>query len=187
MDPIAQAFTRINRTDFLPVETRRFASEDAPLSIGYQQTNSQPSTVKAMLKLLAVHPGHRVLDVGAGSGWSSALLGSLVGDQGEVIGVERIPELVSTARAANAQQNQPWVHIRQATDGELGAPGEAPFDRILVSAMANALPEQLVEQLGEGGVMVIPVAGEMLRVRQGHRGPKITRHGKFKFVPLRED
>lgn len=187
MDPITRALSRINRTDFLPVETRESASVDAPLSIGYQQTNSQPSTVKAMLKLLAVHPGHRVLDVGAGSGWSSALLGSLVGNQGEVIGVERIPELVSKARTANAHQNQPWVHIRQATDGELGAPGEAPFDRILVSAMANALPEQLVEQLGEGGIMVIPVAGDMLRVRRGRRGLKITRHGHFRFVPLRED
>lgn len=187
MDPIAQAFTRINRTDFLPVEIREFASVDAPLGIGHQQTNSQPSTVRAMLKLLAVHPGHRVLDVGAGSGWSSALLGSLVGDQGEVIGVERIPELVSMARTANAQHNQPWVHIRQATDGELGAPGDGPFDRILVSAMADALPEQLVAQLGEGGVMVIPVAGEMLRVHRDHRGLKITRHGQFRFVPLRED
>lgn len=187
MDPIAQAFTRISRTDFLPAEVREFASVDAPLGIGHQQTNSQPSTVKAMLKLLAVQPGHRVLDVGAGSGWSSALLGSLVGNQGEVIGVERIPELVSRAQTANARQNQPWVHIRQATAGELGVPGDAPFDRILVSAMANALPEQLVEQLGEGGVMVIPVANVMLRVRRGRRGVKVTRHGKFTFVPLCED
>ena len=114
-------------------------------------------------------------------------MGSLVGDQGEVIGVERIPELVSMAHTANARQAQPWVHIRQATADALGAPSNAPFDRILVSAMADALPEQLVAQLGECGVMVIPVAGEMLRARRGHRGPKITRHGQFRFVPLRED
>ena len=64
MDPIARAFTQINRTDFLPVAAREFASVDAPLGIGYQQTNYQPSTVKAMLKLLAVRSGHRVLDPG---------------------------------------------------------------------------------------------------------------------------
>lgn len=187
MDPITQAFTRIKRADFLPVEAHEFASFDAPLNIGYGQTNSQPSTVKAMLKLLDVQPGHRVLDVGAGSGWSSALLGYLVGNEGTVIGMERIPELVTLAQAANAQQNQPWVQIRQAAEGVLGEPKDAPFDRILVSAMADALPEQLVEQLGEGGVMVIPVADQMLRVRRRQKRVKTTRHGQFRFVPLRED
>lgn len=187
MDPISQAFTRIKRTDFLPVEARQFAFVDAPLSIGHGQTNSQPSTVRAMLKLLDVQPGHRVLDVGAGSGWSSALLGHLVGSHGEVIGVERIPELVALARAANARQGQSWVQVKQAIEGALGAPDEAPFDRILVSAMAHALPEQLVEQLGEGGVMVVPVADEMLRVCRRQKGVKVTRHGQFRFVPLRED
>ena len=187
MDPITQAFTRMKRTDFLPAEAHDVTSVDAPLSIGHGQTNSQPSTVKAMLKLLDVQPGHRVLDVGAGSGWSSALLGYLVGDQGVVIGMERIPELVSLARAANARQNQPWVQIRQATEGMLGTPEDAPFDRILVSAMADTLPEQLVEQLGDGGVMVVPVADEMWCVRRRRKGAKITRHGQFRFVPLRED
>lgn len=187
MNNLEQAFSTIKRTDFLPAGAHGLASVDAPLSIGHEQTNSQPSTVKAMLKLLDVQPGHRVLDVGAGSGWSSALLGYLVGDQGVVIGMERIPELVHLARAANAQQRQPWVQISQAEVGMLGSPEDAPFDRILVSAMADALPEQLVEQLGEGGVMVIPVADEMLRVRRRQKGVKVTRHGQFRFVPLRED
>lgn len=187
MNTLEQAFSTIKRTDFLPAGAHSLASVDAPLSIGHEQTNSQPSTVKAMLELLDVQPGHRVLDIGAGSGWSSALLGYLVGEQGEVTGVERIPELVSLARSANAKQNQPWVQIRQAEGGVLGAPEDAPFDRILVSAMADALPEQLVEQLGEGGVMVIPVADEMLRVRRSGMDTKITRHGQFRFVPLHED
>lgn len=187
MDPLERAFTAVERADFLPAEAHGLASVDAPLSIGHEQTNSQPSTVRAMLTLLDVDPGHRVLDVGAGSGWSSALLGHLVGSEGAVIGVERIPELVSRATRANAARAQPWVEIRQATPGVLGAPEDAPFDRILVSAMAKTLPESLVEQLGEDGVMVVPVAGRMLRVRRGRKGVKITRHGAFRFVPLRED
>ena len=187
MDPITRAFTVIERTHFLPLETHDAASFDAPISIGHEQTNSQPSTVKAMLTLLDTQPGHRVLDVGAGSGWTPALLGHLVGDTGEVVGVERIPELVELARAATDRQGQPWVRIRQATPGVLGAPDLAPFDRILVSAMADALPEQLVEQLGEGGVMVVPVAGTMLRVIRGQQGVDVTQHGAFRFVPLRED
>ncbi|QBF48005.1 methyltransferase domain-containing protein [Janibacter limosus] len=174
------------RTRFLPLELRSEAGEDAPVPIGHEQTNSQPSTVAAMLRLLDVRPGHRVLDVGSGSGWTSAVLGELVGPAGRVIGVERVPELVDRSRRALAEAPRPWVEVRQAQGDVLGMPELAPFDRILVSAAPTALPQALVDQLIEGGVMVIPVTGEMLRVTRGPDGAQTTRHGPYSFVPLVE-
>lgn len=183
---VSQAMSRVMREDFLPSEARHFARGDYPLGIGHGQTSSQPSTVADMLVLLDVRSGQKVLDVGAGSGWTTALLGELVGSTGRVIGVERVRELAERARAANAQQGRPWVEIRDAIAGVLGSPGEGPFERILVSAEARRLPPALVEQLGEGGVMVLPVAGEMLRVVRTIDGTEITSHGHYRFVPLIE-
>ncbi len=183
-DPVAEAMRRRARADFLPPERRRLADQDAPVPIGHDQTNSQPSTVAAMLRLLDVRPGHHVLDVGSGSGWTTVLLGDLVGRVGWVLGVERVPELVEAARGALARQGQPWVAVRVAAPGVLGAPEHAPFDRILVSAEADELPEELVQQLAPGGVMVVPVAGVMTRVSREEDGVRVTRHGHYRFVPL---
>jgi protein-L-isoaspartate(D-aspartate) O-methyltransferase len=185
-DPVEEAMRACPRTRFLPLELRSEAGEDAPVPIGHEQTNSQPSTVAAMLRLLDVRPGHRVLDVGSGSGWTSAVLGELVGPAGRVIGVERVPELVDRSRRALAEAPRPWVEVRQAQGDVLGMPELAPFDRILVSAAPTALPQALVDQLIEGGVMVIPVTGEMLRVTRGPDGAQTTRHGPYSFVPLVE-
>ena len=111
-----------------------------------------------MLRLLDVRPGHRVLDVGSGSGWSTALLAHLTGPTGEVAGVELEPALVAFGSANLAATGQPWASIRVAVPGVLGLPDDAPWDRILVSAEPRALPEALVDQLADDGVMVIPVA-----------------------------
>jgi protein-L-isoaspartate(D-aspartate) O-methyltransferase len=156
---------------------------DAPLPIGFGVTNSQPTTVANMLSLLDPLPGNRVLDVGAGSGWTTALLAHLVGPDGLVLGTERIPELVARASEAIAEWAQ--ASVRLAVPGVLGYPERAPYDRILVSAMAEELPDELVEQLGPGGVLVIPVSGVMLRVVRGADGDMdVTRHGWYSFVPL---
>jgi protein-L-isoaspartate(D-aspartate) O-methyltransferase len=130
-----------------------------------------------MLELLAAEPGHRVLDVGAGSAWTTALLAHVVGPTGEVVGVERVPTLVAAARARG-------LTVHQAAPGVLGWPAGAPYDRILVSAGATDLPAALVGQLAPGGVMVIPVRGEMLRVIAADEGPVVERHGRYVFVPL---
>lgn len=183
-DDVDRAFERVPRAPFLPAADRRLADEDHPVPIGHEQTNSQPSTVAAMVRLLDVRPGQRVLDVGSGSGWTTALLGELVGPGGRVLGVERVPELVVAAREALARLDLPWVQVRTAEAGVLGAPGEAPFDRVLVSAMAEDLPTELVDQLADGGTMVIPVAGEMVRVVRGADGVCSTTHGRYRFVPL---
>lgn len=194
-DRIAEAFARVPREPFLPTAERQNASANAPLSIGHGQTNSQPSTVADMLRLLDPQPGDTVLDLGSGSGWTSMLLAVLVGPTGRVLGVERHPELVESSQAAveavtaEIPDGTPIAEaaIHEAIPGTLGLPCQAPFDRMLVSAGAESLPDQLVDQLAVGGTMVIPVAGEMLRVvRDGREADEltITRHGWYRFVPL---
>lgn len=182
---IREVMREVDRAGFLPPRQRVHAGMDIPLPIGHGQTNSQPTTVAIMLELLEVRPGDRVLDVGCGSGWTTALLARLVGDAGRVIGVERIPALTEFGRSNLAPLNLPNAEIRQATHGVFGLPEEAPFDRILVSAEADELPGELVDQLSEGGILIVPVAGVMMKVRRNASGePTVTRHGGFRFVPL---
>ncbi|MEZ5092722.1 protein-L-isoaspartate O-methyltransferase [Nocardioides sp.] len=188
MDAVAEALTALAREHFLPDAERGQAAYDGPLPIGHGQTNSQPRTVADMLRLLDVRPGQRVLDVGSGSGWTTALLGRLVGPTGTVIGVERVPELVAFGAANLVSTDQPWTRIEQALDGTFGWPEEAPYDRILVSAEATVLPRSLVEQLvadqESPGRLVIPVAGEMVLVERTGSAERVTRHGRYRFVPL---
>ncbi|WP_350269214.1 hypothetical protein AAFP32_11195 [Brevibacterium sp. CBA3109] len=99
-ESLAEAFAQVPRELFLPEDERRFASSNVALQIGDGQMHSQPSTVADMLKLLGPRPGDRVLDLGSGSGWTSALLGVLVGPRGRVTGVERHRQLIERARAS---------------------------------------------------------------------------------------
>ena len=184
-DRVSQAFAATPRAGFLPPLARDRAAYDGPIQIGRGQTNSQPRTVEAMLRLLEVHEGDRVLDVGAGSGWTTALLAYLTGPGGEVLGVELEPTLVEFGRANLARLHRPWARIEQADPERLGRPDDAPFDRVLVSAEPRTLPDELVDQLTDDGRMVIPVSGTMLLVRLTPSGPKITEHGWYRFVPLR--
>lgn len=183
-DAVRAAFEATPRTQFLPRRERRRAAYDGPLSIGYGQTNSQPRTVEQMLRLLDVRPGQRVLDVGAGSGWTTALLAHLVGPTGEVLGVELVEELAAFGADNVRRANVPWASVRGAEPGVLGLPDLAPYGRILVSAEPLTLPSALVEQLDERGRMVIPVAGTMLRVQRDPDGITVTQHGAYRFVPL---
>jgi protein-L-isoaspartate(D-aspartate) O-methyltransferase len=185
---VDEAFAAVDRADFLLPRDRVDAGYDGPIAIGHGQTNSQPRTVRAMLELLEVETGHRVLDVGSGSGWTTALLAQLVGPSGSVLGVELVPELAERGADNLAGQDTPWASIRPADPDVLGIPSEAPFDRILVSAAARSLPDELVEQLTDDGVMVVPVNAAMTRVRRTGPDPtdvEITTHGSYSFVPLR--
>ena len=183
MDAVTAAFDAMPREGFLPRGERRRASYDGPLPIGQGQTSSQPRTVAAMLRLLEVAPGHSVLDVGSGSGWTTALLAHLVGPTGSVLGVELEPELVTFGSGNLSRTHRPWATIRGAEPDVLGDPDGAPYDRILVSAMADTLPVALVGQLTDDGVLVVPVDGTMLRVT--NPGAVVTGHGRYRFVPLR--
>ena len=184
MDEVDAAFAATPRADFLPPSVRRRASYDGPLDIGHGQTCSQPRTVANMLRLLDVHEGDRVLDVGSGSGWTTALLAQLTGPTGTVLGVELVPELVERGAADLRATGRTWASIQQADPHVRGLPRQAPFDRILVSAAARGLPEELVDQLREGGRMVVPVAGTLLLVVRTAKGVEVTEHGSYRFVPL---
>lgn len=185
-DRVSAAFAAMPRNGFLARRERRRASLDRPLPIGHGQTNSQPTTVRNMLRLIDVQPGDRVLDVGSGSGWTTALLAQLTGPTGRVYGVELVPELVTFGRTNLATRSTPWASIDQAEPGTLGLPAAAPFDRILVSAEAHSLPTVLVAQLAAPGRMVAPVAGRLSVVDRHPAGSLSERRvGHYSFVPLR--
>ncbi len=181
------AMAAVPRAGFLHEADRRRAGVDAPISIGEGQTSSQPRTVRDMLTLLDVRAGQKVLDVGCGSAWTTAILAELVGPKGSVLGVERIPTVHAFGRDNLVRAGLPQAQVRLADPAVLGAPAEAPFDRVLVSAEPQELPGELVAQLAPGGVMVIPVAGRMLRVVTSVTAgepPTVTDHGAYRFVPL---
>ncbi|HSV41462.1 MAG TPA: methyltransferase domain-containing protein [Nocardioidaceae bacterium] len=181
---VAAAFEAVPRRGFLPKDQQRFAHHDNALEIGYGATNSQPTTVRNMLHLLEVEVGQRVLDVGSGSAWTTALLAHLVGPEGRVIGVELVPELLEMG-IANLVDHWPQASLHQAAPDVLGWPDLAPYDRILVSADASHLPLSLIEQLEPGGVMVVPVRGVMHRISRTPDGHRAEQHGFYSFVPLR--
>ena len=185
-DPLDTAFRQVRRADFLPDKQRPYAGEDRALGIGYEQTNSQPSTVYAMLQLLDVQPGQRILDVGCGSGWTTALLAAMVGDTGEVLGVEIVPELAAWGRLNLRAYPYDWATVRDADPEVLGLPELAPYDRVLVSAEAHRLPCALVDQLRVGGLMVVPISGRMAVVTRTEGEPDVAYVGHFMFVPLIE-
>lgn len=185
-DDVADAMRVLARTGFLPAEQRAFASQDRPLPLWHGQTSSQPSTVATMLRLLEVPVGGRVLDVGAGSGWTTALLARLVGPGGGVLGLELDPGLARWGARNLAAHALPWARIEPAEPGVLGSPVEGGWPRILVSAAARSMPDQLVEQLAQdGGRMVLPVRSTMHVVTRDHGRTTVTAHGSYSFVPLR--
>ena len=143
--------------------------------------------MRHLLQWLEVEAGNRVLDVGSGSGWTTALLGHLVGPEGSVTGVEAVPDLVDFGRANLASYPMPWARIESARPDVLGWPEEAPYDRILVSAESGTVPGELLDQLAPNGLMVLPVAGRLVVVRRSadpDADPAVERHGYYRFVPL---
>ena len=184
MDAVDAAFAAVPRVGFLPKAAADRASFDGPIAIGHGQTNSQPRTVANMLRLLAVHPGQRVLDVGSGSGWTTALLAHLTGPTGSVLGVEIVPDLVTAGVGNLRPHDMKWAAIEAADPDVLGRPEQGPFDRILVSAAARTLPDELVDQLSLGGRLVVPVSGTLLLVERLEEGRAVSKHGRYRFVSL---
>jgi protein-L-isoaspartate(D-aspartate) O-methyltransferase len=180
---IAQAFQDIDRADFLPSQHKERANSDHPISIGHGATNSQPSTVLFMINRLNPMVGEKILDIGAGSGWTTALLASAVGEKGLVIGTELVPELVEFANSNLAKYKFSDVQVLQAK--KLGLPEQQPYDKILVSAAATELPDSLVRQLKVHGRLVIPIKSSVWRVdRISEDEVQTLEYPGFSFVPL---
>ncbi|KXO10872.1 Protein-L-isoaspartate O-methyltransferase [Moritella sp. JT01] len=183
---VEQAFRTVKRRYFMPTDNQHMADYDAPFSIGHAQTISQPTTVKHMLLWLAPETGQRILDVGSGSGWSTALLADLVGPTGSVFAVERIPVLKRFGET-NCQRfggNNIEFFI---TENRLGLATHAPFDRILVSAAAtDEIPDELIDQLAPNGKLIIPVNNSIFELQKDAQGEieYCHEHLGYVFVPL---
>jgi protein-L-isoaspartate(D-aspartate) O-methyltransferase len=153
---IAKALRAVPREAFVPAEARELAHVNRPLPIGHGQTISQPFIVALMTELLAPHPEHAVLEIGTGSGYQAAILARLVR---AVYSIECIPALAQRAATVLAAQGCANVQLRTG-DGNLGWPEHAPYDGIIVTAAAPAIPPALLAQLRPGGRMVIPLGPE---------------------------
>jgi protein-L-isoaspartate(D-aspartate) O-methyltransferase len=151
---VLAAMTTVNRADFVPAKALNHAYDDGPLAIGYGQTISQPFIVALMTDLLDIAPHHKVLEIGTGSGYQTAILSELAA---EVYTVERIQSLADQARQRFDKLGYNNIHCRQA-DGYQGWEEYGAYDGIIVTAAAAAIPPALLNQLKPGGKMLIPLA-----------------------------
>jgi protein-L-isoaspartate(D-aspartate) O-methyltransferase len=185
VDPrVLNAMLRVPRDEFVAESYREAAYEDHPLPIGEGQTISQPYVVAVMLELLQLAGNEKVLEVGTGSGYVTALLSDLAA---QVFSIERYADLAAAAAGTLARLG--YTNVRVMTgDGSLGLPQDAPFDAIVVSAAAQTIPPALLEQLREDARMIIPVGSvesqelQLIRKIDGKR--HITRLETVRFVPL---
>ena len=182
---VLDAMTKVPREIFIPEGARGEAYEDHPVPIGHGVTISQPYIVGYMTEALKVEASHRVLEIGTGCGYQSAVLAELAS---RVYSIEVIPELAARARATLEGLGYTNVVIRTG-DGHQGWPDEAPFDRILGAAAATEVPSDLVDQLADGGIMVLPIERplgwqelQVLRKRDGRMSTESTL--PVRFVPM---
>ena len=182
-DPsVLSAMARVEREKFVPEQFRDMAYSDGPLPIGYKQTISQPYIVAYMTEKLQVDSNHKVLEIGTGSGYQAAILGEL---SDKVFTIEIIPELGKSSIDILQKLNYNNIFVRIG-DGYKGWPEEAPFDRIIVTAAPGKIPEKLVEQLANGGQMIIPVGESVFSqylwiIKKDNKG----NIGKEKILPVR--
>ena len=180
------ALRKVPRDRFVPQGEERFAFSDSPLPIGHGQTISQPFIVALMTELIDPQPGHRVLEVGSGSGYQAAILGELVS---EVYGIEIVPALAR--RAADVLRELGYANVTvKAGDGWHGWPEHAPYDGIVVTAAGVGVPEPLKQQLRIGGKLVLPVEDEAgwqnldVIERTGEKSFRTRHIIPVRFVPL---
>ena len=184
---VLAAMAKVAREEFIPVDARPSAYEDGPLPIGYDQTISQPYVVAFMTEQLRPKPSDRVLEIGSGSGYQAAILAELVAD---VYTIEIVEPLAKSAEATLQRLGYNNVHIK-AGDGYKGWPEEAPFDAVIVTCAPEKVPQPLVDQLKEGGRMVIPVGERfaqqlyLLEKKDGQLKKSVTL--PVRFVPMLRD
>ncbi len=189
---IIDAFKKIERKDFLPGGMKDLSELNEALPIGLGQTISQPLVVAFMIEQLWPQPGDKILDIGSGSGWTTALLAEIVGPEGKIISVELIPELKEFGEKNVSKYD--FVKMGRVrfvcSDGSKGYGREAPYDRILASASANRVPDSWKEQLKTGGRIVAPVGSSIVVINKklldGKAEFEEKEHQGFVFVPLIE-
>ncbi len=190
---VIKALKRVPREEFLPEHLRKYAYVDQPLPIGYGQTISAIHMVAIMTEELKPRPGDKVLEIGTGSGYQAAVLAEIVAKtdpskKGFVYTIERIPELAEFARKNLAKTSYADYVKVIIGDGTLGYPEEAPYDKIIVTAAAPEVPQPLIEQLKNGGRMVIPVGNQFIQrlLILEKQGDKIIKKWSIEcmFVPL---
>lgn len=191
-DSIKDAFQKIKREDFLPEDMKNLAELNEALPIGSSQTISQPLVVAFMLEQLQPKAGEKILDIGSGSGWTTALLAQIVGGgpeagRGRVIAIEIVPELKEFGEKNVAKYNfiEKGIACFVLADGSKGLPEEAPFDKILASASAGEIPLEWKEQLKIGGKIVAPVGNSIKTIfKKSETEFEEIDHLGFVFVPL---
>jgi len=184
---VSQALLKIHRHVFIPEPYRRYAYHDTPLMIGEGQTISQPYIVALMSELLSIRPTDKILEIGTGSGYQTAICAELAG---EVYTIERIAELARRAEEILKSLEYQNIHFFVG-DGSRGIPDFAPYDKIIVTAYVNEIYPIWVEELKEDGIIVLPLGNEfrqtLIRGRKQKGSLKIEKHGSVVFVPLIEE
>lgn len=186
-DPgVLEAMRKVRREQFVPEPVRTYATSDTPLPIGFDQTISQPYIVAYMTELLELDGNHRVLEIGTGSGYQTAVLATLCD---HVYSIEIVPELAERSAKILQELDYRNVSVRLG-DGYLGWPEHAPYDRIIVTAAPPELPQALVDQLATQGRLVAPVGGnpdaqKIVLVTKDARG-NVRRRNQLpvRFVPM---
>lgn len=187
---IINAFRKIKRIDFLPEDSKNLADLNSALPIGYGQTISQPLVVAFMLEQMQPKQGHKILDIGSGSGWTTALLSEIVGEKGKVIAIELVEELKDFGQKNTAKYNFVKKGVAEfiCADGSKGYKKEAPFDRILASASALKIPLAWKKQLKMGGKIVTPIKTSIwVFTKNSETDFEKVEHLGFVFVPLITD
>jgi len=188
-DTIIEAFKKIKREDFLPEDLKGSAELNTALPIGFGQTISQPLTVAFMLELLQPKFGEKILDIGSGSGFTTALLAEIVGKNGKIISLEIIPELQRMGKKNVSKYNFVEKEIVKSflADASKGYENEAPYDKILASASGESLPISWKKQLKIGGRIVCPIGNSIwLFVKKSEIDLESEEYPGFAFVPLIE-
>ncbi|MFA4960485.1 MAG: protein-L-isoaspartate O-methyltransferase [Candidatus Pacearchaeota archaeon] len=177
---IIRAFENSDRSKFISEKYRQSPYSDIPFPIGFNQTTSQPYTIAFMLTLLEIKDKMKILEIGSGSGYVLDLLSEIC-PNGEIFGVERIKALVN--RSAKLLMNKKNIKIIYG-DGFRGIESEAPFDRILVSAECDDIPQGLLNQLKIKGHLVVPVRNSIISIKKDSGMNKVQEYPGFSFVPL---
>jgi len=184
---VESALRNIPRHEFVPESELDYAYDNEPLPIMKNQTISQPGVVTRMTEWLDVKDGQKILEIGTGSGWQSAILSYLVGS-GNVYSIERHPELVKFAQENLKKLNIGNVHVILG-DGSIGYPQASPYDRIIITAACSEIPLPLFDQLKENGLILAPVGDDssqsLVLLQKTSKGlVEIKKQSKYVFVPL---